>query len=425
MVNRALIEELLSERILIWGQGLEGRSAEQFLHRIGHRHFTATADNDWVVEHYGNFDRILISPGISLFELRASNPAAAAMVADRSFRAQLTSQTDLFLKYYRHQTIGITGTKGKSTVAALITQVLADAGYAAELIGNIGRPALEGLMEVEAADAGKGSAELVWVYELSSYQLEFTHHSPHIAVTLNVAEDHVSHHGSLAAYREAKARIAQFAEPGDRHYQLADAAAVLRDHPELAQLPRRLLGQHNLVNLAFAYLVAKNFSVTDAQFARTVAAFGPLEHRLSLVGIKNSLAFYNDSIATNPLALMAGVQALTATDTLAVEFPLQTLIFGGQNKGLALAELTEFLRRAQSQIVDLQLIALPETGHQVARALGLSEKFMVPDLPTAVRLARQVTNPGRAVLFSPGAASFNQYLDFRARGQHFLDLVNG
>jgi UDP-N-acetylmuramoylalanine--D-glutamate ligase len=434
-MNNELIRELLTHRILIWGAGLEGRSSEQLLKQIGHRHFRLTEDNDWVLAHYRDFDRILISPGISLYQISLANPAHAEIVRSESFRARLTSQTDLFLKYYRDSTVGITGTKGKSTVASLVTHILRDSGHSVELVGNIGRPAFQALLGLESSEPADGTSNVVWVYELSSYQLEFVQHSPRIAVTLNVTEDHISHHGSMAAYRAAKARIAQFKVCGDRHFQFGDALIILGNHPEIAQMPCPLLGQHNLINLAFAYLATQVYPVSDDQFARSVAAFSPLEHRLEFVDVKKEVAYYNDSIATNPAALMAGVHALSIqppsftvlsfTESPArPEYELQTLIFGGQNKDLDLSELTEFLRRAQSMNADWQFIALPETGHKIVRALGLSRKFMVPDLPAAVALAAELTEPGRAVLFSPGAASFNQYRDFQDRGQHFKELVN-
>jgi UDP-N-acetylmuramoylalanine--D-glutamate ligase len=455
ILNQQLVEELLGQRILIWGRGLEGRSSEQFLGQIGHRDYQVTEDNAQVLARFSEFDRILMSPGISLNQLSSANSDFAEIVATEDFLARLTSQTDLFLKYYRADTLGITGTKGKSTVATLLAQILADAGNPVELIGNIGRPAFTGLLEREQLGLRDSrpndfGAKVTWVYELSSYQLEFTRYSPHWALTLNVAEDHLTHHGSLAEYRAAKARIAQFQAPGDWHFQLADVKTQLRNDPELVRLLRRaqgrLLGSHNLLNLAMVYVVVKNFGITDHQFSQSVAGFVPLPHRLELVGVKRGIAFYNDSIATNPLALAAGVQALSpkapdfgglsvslvpgetglwsSDEMFEPEFELQTLIFGGQNKGIQLIELTEFLGQTLQQQPDLQFIALPETGHEIARALGLSEKCCVPDLITAVDLAAQLTNPGRAVLFSPGAASFNQYRDFQARGQHFIDLVN-
>ncbi|VAW29857.1 UDP-N-acetylmuramoylalanine--D-glutamate ligase, partial [hydrothermal vent metagenome] len=239
--------------ILILGFGKEGRSTFSFLSK----HFpgckvgiadqnTRIADEQINVPlHLGknylhalnDYDLIIKSPGIMLRGI------------SKNTKERISSQTDLFLREFGRQTIGVTGTKGKSTTASLIHHLLKNMGKPAVLMGNIGLPAFDFIEKIDADD--------LIIYELSAHQLEFVHSSPHIAVLLNLFPEHLDYFGTFEKYKQAKMNIFRFQKTGDKAIcseeipGLAghcERAEDLRDSFRPEELLQRcgLIGEHNL-----------------------------------------------------------------------------------------------------------------------------------------------------------------------------------
>ena len=118
---------------------------------------------------------------------------------ENEYRCSILSQTEVFFQCFRDQIIGITGTKGKSTVTTLLYHLLKQAGMDALLVGNIGIPALDHMEEVKP--------DTRIVFELSCHQLEYMTVSPHIGILVNIHEEHLDHYGTMEKYVEAKQRI--------------------------------------------------------------------------------------------------------------------------------------------------------------------------------------------------------------------------
>lgn len=422
----ALTDYLNGKKILILGMGREGRSSLAFLRSHAPEATVAVADKndphidgvpaffgDGYMEHMGEFDVVLKSPGI---------PFVHVDIPDGT---EITCQTDLFLRFAPCVTVGVTGTKGKTTTSTLIHEILAAAELPHFLVGNIGVPVL---------DVFDDCADKIAVMELSCHQLEFMRRSPHISVFTNLYPEHLDHYDGFDGYANAKWNIAahQSAEDyfihGDvdglnRFLQTKTVAAhdiaVGYEAPDrflasLADVNPRLPGKHNAQNIFFAAAAARALGVPDSAIESGIRNFGGIEHRMEPVGTFRGIHFVNDSIATAPEVVLLELEALHDVDTL---------IFGGLDRGL---DYTAFEKALAVSTVH-NLIGLPETGHAICvrmEKLGTAQTlYKAADMEDAVRAAYRLTASGKTCLFSPAAASYNRYKNFEEKGRHFKSLV--
>jgi UDP-N-acetylmuramoylalanine--D-glutamate ligase len=284
------------------------------------------------------------------------------------------------------------------------------------LIGNIGIPALQHLLDVQH---GK---EDVFVFELSSYQLEDLDVSPHMAIITSLFPEHIDHHGSLEAYYEAKRRIIRFQEEDDMvvhalGFPLLETwieSALATPIPEevlpFAVSAKSLRGDHMRSNVALAYTVGKLYGVSDEDAALVINTFEGLPHRLQHVGTYKGVEFYDDSISTTPESAIAGIRALANVDTI---------ILGGVDRGYDFSGLERELRDGGIR----NIVLFPESGEHM---LESEEGFTIlhtASMDEAVQFAYTHTLEGKACLLSPAAPSYNLFTNFEERGNAFSDAV--
>jgi UDP-N-acetylmuramoylalanine-D-glutamate ligase len=357
---KAFLENLPegNKKVLILGFGREGRSSYQLLRSYFPELEIGIADQQQEIEaqeelrrdkyltlHLGKnyknaipeYDLVLKSPGVSLREISISDAS------------KISSQTDLFLRVYRNQTIGVTGTKGKSTTASLIAHLLKEAGKKVVLLGNIGVPAFDMIAQIDQ--------ETIVVFELSAHQLEYLHSSPRVAILLNVFPEHLDHFDGFEKYREAKKHIFKYQLPGD--VAITEAAVenpALQISLDTDSLP--LKGVHNQKNMLFALQAVSAFGVDVKQAIPYLQSFKPLPHRLEFVGEFDGIQFYNDSISTVPESAIAALETLKN---------VETLILGGYDRGIDYSGLVRFLMKSRLS----NIIFLGKAGETM---LGLFEK---------------------------------------------------
>ncbi len=364
------------------------------------------------------YEIIMKSPGISFKNVDI----------DR-LKGRIWSQLEVLLKFFEGKTVGVTGTKGKSTTSSLIFQILQDQNIPSMLLGNIGVPVFDMIDEMKS--------EMILVLEMSSHQLEFMDVSPHIAVLLNVFPEHLDHYRSFEEYRKAKCNIFRYQyvddvvlfgdevrglvvnAPGQKWgvgEESDDAVRRVKDEVWIddtvvydAKSERKLKGEYNLHNIMFALGVTKVLGLGMSQAARSVNEFETLKHRLEFVGEYDGIKYYDNSIGTVPAATMAAVEALGDVDTL---------ILGGMDRGLDYVEFEEALRKSKIRNV----ICMPETGWKIAEGLG-GRARKVETMEQAVRLAKTSTRVGRSCLLSPAAASYGHFKNFEEKGDLFQELV--
>ncbi|HET7029037.1 MAG TPA: UDP-N-acetylmuramoyl-L-alanine--D-glutamate ligase [Candidatus Limnocylindrales bacterium] len=402
-----------------------------------------------VNEHYPTTDEFMRN---ALRDLRlrreAGDPTAPPLL----------SEPDLFLRLCPSVTIGVTGTKGKTTTSSLIAAVLgADPSHRTILGGNIGIPLVERLPDLRADDRV--------VIELSELQLPTLSRGTHVAVYTNVTSDHLDRHGSLEAYRAAKRRLAELVDP-------AGALILNDDDPVVAGYARdararvigyrageppaggvgvvdgRIVGDdgtdilgvdelaipgaHNVSNALAAVATARFFGLAPAAIRGAAIGFHGVEHRLETVATIDGVRFVNDSQGTQPDAVIAALRAFDA--------PI-VLIAGGRDKGVDLSGLPPVVaERAAAAVL------IGETGpalERLFRAAGLATIRRAATLESAVRVAEGLAReemdrrgasreshpgaermaPAATVLLSPAAASFDMFVDYAARGRAFKDVV--
>ena len=299
-----------------------------------------------------SFDLLFRTPGIS--------PLNPALVRAREAGASLHSQTRLFLERCPAAVVGITGTKGKGTTCSLLFEMLRDGPYGQVWLGgNMGTPPVDFLDDVSASD--------LVILELSSFQLQDLDRSPPVAVVLNVTADHLDYHAGLDEYVEAKRAICRYQSAADILIVDADCGTASRfagDSParpmefsmsrpvdagaflgegrlwarpfdaEATPLCRasdlKLRGRHNVANALAAAAAAVAVGAPAGRLAPRLRSFPGLEHRLEHVGIRNGVAFCNDSLATTPEATLAAIASF--------DEPV-LLIAGGSSKGADFAGL--------------------------------------------------------------------------------------
>jgi len=370
----------------------------------------------------------------------------AARAAGDAAAPALVSEPDLFLRLCPATTIGVTGTKGKTTTSSLIAALLAeDPGHPAVLGGNIGVPLVERLFEL--------TTEHRVVIELSELQLPTLSRGTTVAVYTNVTSDHLDRHGSLEGYRAAKRRLAELVDPagalivnGDDPVvaaYAADARAAVttyrlgRPGPGEVGVDRGRIvtgegldvmavddlgipGRHNVSNALAAVATALLFDIPPDAIRGAAAAFTGVEHRLEPVAVIDGVRFVNDSQGTQPDAVIAALRAFD---------PPIVLIAGGRDKGIDLSGLPPVVaERAFGAVL------IGESGPDLEarfRAAGLTRTQRADSLEDAVRaaeaLARDALGPAvpapATVLLSPAAASFDMFEDYAARGRAFKAIV--
>ena len=428
-----ILNRLRGKRILVLGFGREGRSTLCFLNKYLPDAVVAVADAKEMelVQHFGvgyleaiyDYDIVIKTPGISLKDFDTKG-------------VEITSQTDLFLSQFHSQTIGISGTKGKSTTTSLIYHLLKSSGRDAILTGNIGIPCFDIMEDIKP--------ESIVVYELSAHQLEYVHNSPRVGVLLNVFEEHLDHFGTMQRYKAAKLNLLRFMCEDDTaiiHESLLNDALDLfvnnkvfslfdfDDVIDREALP--LKGEHNYQNIKAALLACDAYGVDYRELVPYLYTFKPLEHRLEPVGTFGGVTFVNDSISTIPQAAISACQALGRVDFL---------LLGGFDRGIDYQPLADYLKahpvphllftgKAGERMMELITGDGVSTGSTTCYTKvpepveGPSQLVHYSSMEEAFAYIAAHAQPGDVCLLSPAASSYDQYKNFEERGAKFKALA--
>ncbi|MFG1800790.1 UDP-N-acetylmuramoyl-L-alanine--D-glutamate ligase [Micromonospora carbonacea] len=441
------LSDLRGRTVAVWGAGREGRAAVIAIAAHGPAGLVAVDDSanflalPWegplaeaapLVTGEGGFARlaaaevVVRSPGVPnthpwLVELRRRG-------------VTVTQGSALWMADHARRTVGVTGSKGKSTTSSLISHLLTAVDRPNVFGGNIGVP----LLDLPDAD--------LYVLELSSYQCADLTDSPRVAVVTALFPEHLDAHGGEREYYRDKLNLLAHgpqtivvngadprlaAELGDRPAVRAGAPDTTHvapgpdgtpwfhfgDRPLFARAVLPLVGRHNEGNLCVALAVLDALGVDVAARADTlavaVAGFQGLAHRLTEIADPSGLTFVDDTLATSPYAAMHAIDAYEGR-------PL-TVIVGGTDRGLDYAPLREHLAERE-----ITVLGIPDSGERIVAALAGLPKVraeVVDDLVAAVGRAREVTPAGGVVLLSPAAPSYGRFRNFEHRSEVFAEAV--
>ena len=448
------LSELESRAVALWGFGREGASVYAAMRRSGSAGRITVLDErplpadvseqlaadpsvsvrigEVTADRLARFDVVVKSPGVSAYrpEITAASNGGTEFI----------SATQLWMDENPEATVvAVTGTKGKSTTASLISHLLRAAGSRVELAGNIGKPVADFLAVSSAAD--------IWVLELSSYQTQGLVATPRLAVLLNLYPEHLTWHGSAERYFLDKLNLFRslpggaaivnredpisqgflgsfrepvfFNDPAGLHVLRGTVRDGTSEIVGRGELPLR--GGHNLSNLCAALTVVRELGVELGDISAALSTVSGLPHRLQVLGERGGVTWVDDSISTIPESAIAALSAFAGR-------PISILL-GGHERGVDMAELA----RAVVASGVRKVITLPDCGPRIAAAvreqLGLEPEVPKPDLleaqdlAEAVRLAGRETPTGGVVLLSPAAASYGAFRDYRQRGREFARLA--
>lgn len=441
------ISALEGKRVAIWGYGREGRAALAVLRwRLPRQSITvfcndseaaalrAMEDPNLVVdtrpvegERLSAFEVVIKSPGISLY----TSPVVDAQLHGTKF---IGGTALWFAENPGERTVCVTGTKGKSTVTALIAHLLRSAGRRTALAGNIGLPLLE-LLDVEPPPQ-------YWAIELSSYQAREALR-PEVAVILNFYPEHLDWHGTEQRYFEDKVALVTEGKPRVAVLNAADTRLAALDVPEsVAALwfnhddgwhlrdtelwrGRRMVmdtrnlplpGRHNRLNLCAALAAIEGLGLDATELAPAAATFRPLPHRLQPLGARDGIEFVDDSISTTPHASLAALDCHRGRRV--------AILVGGYDRGVDWGVF------AERMLVEppVAVITMGQNGpriHEKLKAIA-NNRFIIAEaaeMEDALKIGRELLENQGLILLSPGAPSFPRYKDYAERGRHFAKMA--
>ncbi len=458
-----LIKFLENKKILILGFGLEGQSTYKFIRKYLRDQTIYIADKrenfneqsellkneknaiyisgDNYLKNLDNYDIIMKSPGISLKGINTEK-----------FEEKIKSELELLLEFFDVYTIGVTGSKGKSTTSSLIYEILQKQNVKSMLLGNIGVPVFDYIENIEE--------KMTLVLEMSSHQLEYMNLSPNIAILLDIYEEHLDYYESFDKYAEAKCNIFKHQKKHDYFLYSLDNSIVKEkaekykteakrygislekdkneilsekadntrnvttlkenkvylDEKEIynSEDKRNLLGRYNLSNIMFALTISEILKLDLSKTIETINNFEPLPHRIEKVGTYDGVTYYNDAIATIPEATINSIEALEKVNTL---------IVGGMDRGVNLNSFIEYLNKSNIE----NIICMPKTGYMIGEKITNQDikVHMAETMEEAVRIAKKVTKKDSICLLSPAAASYGFFKNFKEKGELYKKLVRG
>jgi UDP-N-acetylmuramoylalanine--D-glutamate ligase len=415
-----MLEELKDKKILILGFGREGKDTLLFLKKLFPKKKIGVADQKFdkdYLEKLKDYDVIIKSPGIPFKILPKSN------------LKKITTQTEIFFNNCPGEIVGITGTKGKSTTTSLIYDILKQGGIKAHLVGNIGKPVLNLLFSATPKD--------VYVYELSSFQLTNLKRSPHIAVLLNIYQEHLDYYRNFEEYIEAKTNIARWQTKNDyliynagdkiiseivkkSKTEARNSGTKVKKRTEFSS-PAKIIpikGEYYELDREAARKAGELFKIPKEKIEKAIKNFKPLPHRLELVNTFKGITFYDDAIATIPEATIAAIKQLGDN--------VQTIMLGGYDRGIDFKDLAKAVLKSKIK----NAILFPTTGEKIwqeilrqARDKKRLRHFFVDNMRDAVKLAYDNTNKGKICLLSCASSSFSIFRDYKEKGNLFKKYV--
>jgi UDP-N-acetylmuramoylalanine--D-glutamate ligase len=361
----------------------------------------------------------------------------------------LSNDSEIFMRSVKAPVTGITGSAGKTTTTTLVGRMVKAAeksGVKSWVGGNIGNPLIESVDQIKPDDQV--------VLELSSFQLELMHTSPHVAAVLNITPNHLDRHGTMQEYTAAKSRILDFQTNGDiailnredpgswglREFVKGKLISFSLNQPEeklpavyldgttvvfkdgsrkvdlLEQSLIELKGKHNLMNTLAACAIAMAIQLPLEAMRTGVTGFTGVAHRLELVRDWKEIRWVNGSIATAPERTLADLHSF--------DEPI-VLLLGGRDKNLPWEELSAYIHARVDHVV-----VFGEAADKICTSLGslkstdqLESIDRTATFEQALEKAVEVSQPGDIVLLSPGCTSYDAFRDFEERGEFFRDWV--
>lgn len=390
---------------LILGYGKEGKATKEYLKKY-HANLKIGITDEKQRKNYlikqKDFDIAIKTPGIPKDLLKIPHTTATNI-----FFSKITGKNTI---------IGITGSKGKSTTSSLIFAILKESGKDVRLLGNIGKPMLEELMKPVKKD-------VIFVLELSSYQLDDITFPPNISVVTNLFPEHMDYHKGAKNYFNAKKNIINF--QGKNDYFIFNpnnkksaawakecngkAVPFIKSIPlDDSELP--LIGEHNKDNMKAAIAAAKIFNINDSIIKSAIKKFKGLPHRLEFIGEFKGIKFYDDAISTTPDSTIMAIRSISN---------IETIFLGGQDRGYDFSNLEKTIKKYKIKNV----VLFPDSGKGMFKKNDKLNILKTSNMSEAVKFAYKNTNQGGVCLLSCASPSYSLWKNFEEKGDQFKYFV--
>ena len=375
-------------------------------------------------------DALVLSPGIAI-----DHPLAVAFKRNKK---AVVGETELCARNMRCPIVAVTGTNGKTTTVSMLERIFQTFGFQAKACGNIGSPMLDFL---SLNDTENGLA----IAEISSFQLETLNSlCPHVAVVLNITQDHLNRHYNMENYiflkakllknlsemeyavlnyddaivrglaQKTKARIVWFSAReriNGAYYE--NGGLFFNGDRILSEADFPLEGMHNVENALACIAVAKTFGIDDKTIEKSLTTFQGIKHRIQTVGVVDDVTYVDDSKGTNVDATIKAVACMKQKTVL---------LLGGKNKGYDYTPLFAALKNAPV----VHAVLYGENRYallQCAREQGFNSVTVCERFYIAVEIARLIAQKEQTVLLSPASASFDEFASYEERGDAFVEIV--
>lgn len=388
------------KNVLILGYGKEGKATQQYLKKYFPNLKISIADKERdlnYLEMQDKYDLAIKTPG-----LRKEMVTIPYVTATNIFFSVIGKTNTI---------IGVTGSKGKSTTASLIYEILKEVGKKVTLLGNIGNPMISELLRPISRDE-------IFVVEFSSYQLDDITYSPNVAVVLNLFPEHMDFHGGVEKYYEAKFNIVKFQKESDtfifngKDANLAkwksrtNAKALSFSKVSDDGIESSLLGKHNTENVKAAIAAVSVFGISKQKVARAVKNFKPLAHRLENIGTFRDVIFYDDAISTAPESTMMAIDALKN---------IGTIMLGGEDRGYDFYLLELMIKEKGIK----NIVLFPDSGLRMLKSHRDLNVLKTNSMREAVEFAYANTPKGSICLLSMASPSYSLWKNFEEKGDQF------
>ncbi len=442
---------LKDKKIVVIGMGKTGLATVRFLGGQGARviatdekppekwgaAFEQIAGGNWLTT--GAYNAGILEGACMVVPSPGVPPSNEILQAAVKANMPVTSEVELAYHFLKSPILAVTGTNGKTTTTTLLGEILERAGKKVFVGGNIGNPLIE--------FAGTNQVADFVVAEISSFQLQWIEKfRPFVAVLLNITCDHVNYHGSFAEYSRIKARVfenqtkSDFAilnaeDPQQKSMTSSVRAQVagfssknelptgifIKDeniifhnlNGEEEQYPLSMIkipGLHNVENVMAAIMAARFCGCGRKSIIDTISGFSGLPHRIEFAGEKKSVRYYDDSKGTNVGSVIRALDTFSA--------PV-ILLLGGRDKDGDFQNLKPLLAAKAKQV-----ILFGEARDRIGSLIGKSvPSVKVPTLQAAIESACESGRAGDVVLLSPGCASFDEFNNYKERGNFFKNVV--
>ena len=414
---------------IVYGLGISGKSAIEFLSGLGYVLYAIDDKNDicpnatFVKDineiSLNNVGFAVISPGIDV------NSEKLKILKQNNIK--LISELELGSKFIKSKIIGVTGTNGKTTCVNLIDSILKQGGKKSVKVGNVGVPITSQIPNLNKKNFA--------VCEVSSFQMETTEKfKTFISVLINIKPDHLDRHKTMENYISLKAKLINqakykvFNADDEIAYNLSkdfknsilfskskkcngayvDKEYICYKNKRILKVKDiKLLGEKNLENVLACVTVAKLCKIKNEDIQNAISNFNALSHRLELIDIIDNVMFVDDSKSTNIASTLCAIQSFKDKDII--------LLLGGRDKNLDFSPIFE------NKLYGV--VCYGECGLNILSVAKAEHIFYEENLKNAFYKAYEIARPNSIVLLSPACASFDEFENYKKRGEYFKLLV--